>query len=238
MSALDMLDVAIGLVFLYLIMSLVSSAAVEFLEVLLQYRARDLERGICELLGNEAEAEKLYDHPLIKPLFDGAYRTNDTAKGFAKLAALFWKWRLPSYIPSRSFALALMDITNTIAGATPIPRTVPAPELAPPTGTSQAELAIAKLLSAAGSNAEKLRENVEEWFNASMDRVSGGYKRRTQMFLLVIGLVVAVWLDVDSIDIAKSLAKDKARRDMIVNQATAYAEAHGKVSRPGKNLTT
>lgn len=227
MSALDMLDVAIGLVFLYLIMSLACSAAVEFLEVLLQYRSRDLERGIKELLGDEAEAKKLYDHPLIRSLFAGEYHAGG-AKGWKNL---FWKWQLPSYIPSRAFALAVMDMTKTISGATPKTDGTTVTMTNPATPSEQA---VAALLSAAGGNAEKLRENVEEWFNSSMDRVSGWYKRRTQLFLLAVGMAVAVWLNVDSLEVAKRLARDKPLRETIVKQATAYAEAHAKGLENGK----
>jgi len=98
MSALDMLDVAIGVIFLYLVMSLVASAAVEFLEALLQYRARDLEHGVRELLEDPSLVKKLYDHPLVRSLYMGNYVVPGKTRF---LGNWHWsKWRLPSYIPA------------------------------------------------------------------------------------------------------------------------------------------
>jgi hypothetical protein len=94
------LDVAIGLVFIFLLLSLICSAISEMIEALLKKRAADLERGIREFLNDRdgtGLASKLYNHPLVFGLFDGDYEPKKTSK-------------LPSYIPSRNFALALMDI--------------------------------------------------------------------------------------------------------------------------------
>jgi len=66
------IDVVIGLVFVYLLLSLMCSAANEMIEGWLKNRAADLERGLRELLkdpqGNGL-VKKVYDHPLISGLF-------------------------------------------------------------------------------------------------------------------------------------------------------------------------
>src|SRR5205085_1650511 len=136
------LDVAIGLVFVYLAVSLVCSALNEVIEGRLKNRSKDLERGIRELLTNTTPAaqgtadaipegparpnqlnivQTLYDHPLISGLFKNDY---STAKK---------KGQLPSYIPSRNFALALMDIVGRAAagGGGTANATAPVPALAP-----------------------------------------------------------------------------------------------------------
>src|SRR4051812_17176205 len=96
------LDVAIGLVFVYLAASLVCSALNETVESMLKNRSKDLENGIRELLANESGSSKgidmvqaIYDHPLISSLFRGDYTTARQNR------------ELPSYIPARNFGLAL-----------------------------------------------------------------------------------------------------------------------------------
>ena len=68
-------DVAFALIFMYLMLSLVSSAAKELLEAYLKKRAIDLEAAIRELL-NDPEGKGLtkqvYEHPLILSLFAAA----------------------------------------------------------------------------------------------------------------------------------------------------------------------
>ena len=134
------LDVAIGLIFIYLVLSLVCSSISEIIEAKLKIRAVGLERGIRELLGNKDDVrmvKNFYDHPLIFSLFPGSY---DPGKVDAKTKRYARNSNLPSYIPSRNFALALMDLmlpansavggTSTLsgaAGATAVPPVVPNP---------------------------------------------------------------------------------------------------------------
>jgi hypothetical protein len=65
----------------------------------------------------------------------------------------------------------------------------------------------------------KARQNIENWFDNSMQRLSGTYKRRVQMVAFTIGILVALILDVDSLSIAKTLWFDQSVRSMIVSQA-------------------
>jgi hypothetical protein len=52
--------------------------------------------------------------------------------------------------------------------------------------------ALLTLTDAAGNDIAAVRANIENWYNGSMDRVSGWYKRRAQAITLLIGFVVAV----------------------------------------------
>jgi len=225
---LDMLDVAIGLAFLYLIMSLVATATVEILEAFLQYRASDLERGIREMLNDDALAKEFYEHPLIVSMYKGKYGS----EGQTGMWKRFWKWRLPSYIPAWNFSLAMMDIVlpGGLTGAAP-----PAEDAATkidnvPSATNgaTAKSAVVKLVAAANQDAAKARQNIETWFNSSMDRVSGWYKRRTQFFLMVAGLLAALVMNVDSIKVTRELVTNKAVREMAVASAIEWNKAHAQ----------
>ena len=112
---------------------------------------------------------------------------------------MFWKKaNLPSYIPAKNFALALLDLRQTT------------PNL-PPNVNS----ALDAFEKNAGNDAAKLQRNVEDWFNSSMDRVSGWYKRYSQRIVLVMGLVAAVLVNADCIQIAKRLSTDASLRNSI-----------------------
>ncbi len=76
------------------------------------------------------------------------------------------------------------------------------------------------------------RKNVETWFNDSMDRLSGWYKRRAQFIAFTIGIVLALLLNVDSINIATSLWREPTLRQAIVANATAYAQQTQTPDRP------
>src|SRR5215469_16287328 len=279
----SLLDVAIGLIFVYLVASLVCSAANEVLEGWLKNRATDLERGIRELFGldpNEKTPKlmaELYNNPMVNGLFKGKYGQEVTGTWHRLLEWLRKGPNLPSYIPARNFALAIMDIATihgapaisspplgvsppaaiapTISGATgatpPIPPanvriTLTAIPPAPPgpgqpgnrltdlrNGVTynqilpdQVKGALLTLIDAAGNDVAKARENIENWFNSSMDRVSGWYKRRTQLIILILGILIAGGANIDSIVIVRHLSTDKSLRDSLVSAAQEYAKAN------------
>jgi hypothetical protein len=78
------------------------------------------------------------------------------------------------------------------------------------------------LLSAfdlAKGDLDAMQAKLEDWFNSSMDRVSGWYKRRTQLFLFLIGLFAAAILNLDAVNITRHMVLDKNFRDLVVKEA-------------------
>jgi len=88
------LDVVIGMIFMWLILSIATMTVQEWIASYLQWRANDLETALQRLLGDKVWAEQLYNHPLIE--------------GLSKKTGI-----KPSYIPANKFALALFDIVMT-----------------------------------------------------------------------------------------------------------------------------
>ena len=69
-----------------------------------------------------------------------------------------------------------------------------------------------------------MRLNTETWFNESMDRLSGWYKRKVQFLAFIIGLVLAITLNVDSITLIDHLWKEPAVREALVANAIEYTK--------------
>ena len=67
-------------------------------------------------------------------------------------------------------------------------------------------------LKESGYQWERFIAHLETWFDDTMNRVSGWYKRQTQIILFLLSLLLAAVLNVDSIEIAKKLSKDKEAR--------------------------
>lgn len=88
------------------------------------------------------------------------------------------------------------------------------------------------LFDDAKGSVDKFKENIEVWFNNGMDRVNGWYKRRSQWILAVVGLVIAVLMNVDTILIFKHLQSNPAAREALVGQARAFTEAHKRAEPP------
>lgn len=124
------LDIVIGLVFIYLILSLLTSEIQEIIATLLQWRAEHLKKSIEVLLSGNSEtdkqvakefATKLYSHPLIRTLNQEArgpiatffrgfgQRLGDLYRQIAQTRNIFGRQRSgPSYIPGETFATTLL----------------------------------------------------------------------------------------------------------------------------------
>ncbi|MGV3610960.1 MAG: hypothetical protein ACO1N0_08430 [Fluviicola sp.] len=65
----------------------------------------------------------------------------------------------------------------------------------------------------------KLKAHIEQWFNDYMDRVSGWYKTKQQRKFLIIGFIVAISLNVDSLHLLKVLSLDDNLKNRLVESA-------------------
>lgn len=199
------LEVIIGMLFVYLLLSMLCSAIGEYLEAKWNNRAKLLRKGI-ELLLNDTTgsssmdlAKQLYAHGLIRPL----YRDANT---------------LPSYIPSRTFALALWSMaTEGESGVTTDLRQIRATVGKLP--QQELRIALLTLIDEANGNLDRARANIEDWYESAMDRVSGWYKRRTTYTMLALGIAISAATNADTINLATALARNSALRDAVVAAA-------------------
>jgi hypothetical protein len=196
MSALGLLDVAIGLVVVYLLFSIVCSAANELLAGLMNGRGRHLAAGIGRLLGDEDLQRRFFAHSLVESLGDGK--------------------RTPSYIPASTFAVALLDVIAPAAADWTRSGAQLGESIARLPEGSRARRALTLLMDRAGGDVEKLHHEIEAWFESSMNRVSGAYKRSAQVTTIVLALVVSLLANADTIRLAHVLAQNQAMREALV----------------------
>jgi hypothetical protein len=329
-------EVAIGLIFVWIVLSLTIIQIQEWINVRLDKRARDMEDAIHEMLANPNLKAQFYDHPVIRGLT--AKKRNEPSR----IPVWFYKYpilrgftkeirKLPSYIPSQQFSLALFEITmtagtessliqqgllkirddlekdrnitpqqaviteinlliefarsaaSTEAGTAFTKKTLAAlkskaeefslkyPELRPLIDAALVEasnrkdeidsllktkdaprgddaftslrrgiaalsvispevnqtlnallLNIEEYVGQQESKLAKARQNVERWFDDSMDRVSGVFKRYSQWLALIIGLILAAILNVDSIDLTLYLWREPAVRQALAENARSF----------------
>ncbi len=214
----NVLDVAIGLVLMYTLLSLICSTINEGVSSLLALRAATLKGALDNLLGDDF-AQKVFSHQLVK--------------GLVQKNRLPWK-RRPSYIPSRTFVLTVLDSLGQANGSG-FPATVAEvkagvakiAEVNPQVGR-----ALMALVDEAGGDLEKLKKNITTWFDSSMQRVSGWYRRKVETIILVIAILVSFVVGIDSILVAKTLWANPALRAM------AVAAAEKAVNDPPPGLPT
>jgi len=218
------LDVTIGLVLIYLVLSLFCSAVKEWIARFLALRATALRQGINELLAGGTPtglAAALHDHPLIDAL------KPNKAPIVQRLLNRADEARYPSYISSQTFALAVMDLTTTVsaagslggAKATLLANLRPSVDATPTAAPTPVPAVVKKILADVNGDSDLMRQRLEQWFDDSMQRVSGWYKRRTQAWLFGIGIIVAFLLNADTLTIVRQLQHDPSVREALVKQA-------------------
>ena len=312
----EILEVAIGLVFVWLVVSVATMSFQEWLSNLLNTRAKEMEKVIAQMLSSPDMTSRFYAHPLIANLYQSSTKTGK-------------KPRLPSYIPADKFGATLFSLVVQAGTDNSPVRAMTGninQQLASIQSPEQQKLAkadwnaileTAKNLAASGIGTAALdslklqvqfygekypevkpsldmlipqvdtyygqfiqdqrtavesgadtglamrqfrlgllglqktnprlsnsvtaiirqaegyalhadqvvataRLNLETWFNDAMDRLSGTYKRKAQLISFIIGVILALLLNVDSISVATSLWREPTLRQALIAQAQNY----------------
>lgn len=123
------------------------------------------------------------------------------------------------FVQDRRHRSALIDIVNQIDEEVGLLGLESSANIALMTGIRQIESpnlrsALATVMSSA-ENMDIARGNLETWFNNSMNRASAQYAAKMKNLSLVVALVIALSLNIDSIQIARALWEDPTRREQI-----------------------
>jgi len=247
MPSSAILDVAIGIAFVYLFLSLICSVVNEGIAAIFSLRSKNLVAGIDSLFSGTKMADgrdlvgAIYAHGLIRGLYkepakldpqQAAELNVTTVRGqvlshvpVLKIVDQWFTVNLPAYIPSATFSTALIDVISPPdpSRARVLEDVRQAINNLPPSPTRQA---LMSLVADTQNDLNEFQSKVEGWFNDSMDRASGWYKHRSQNILLAIALVLTALLNVDTIRLAQSLWTNPIERQATVDLASKYVDQH------------
>lgn len=240
------MDVAIGLLFIFLLYSLLATSIQEAVATIMHQRANMLYKGIKSMLTNTRQSKgplgdlgwylyryiwkelsawlnrlvgkkrsytlynNFYQHPIIKN-----YGQNQ----------LFKK---PSYLSAENFATILIETLKDLDGSNrnktatfamlqtvmDAKRNLIEPET---------HSILTFHLNEAAGDIDVLKFRLAKWYNDTMDRVSGWYKRGTQFKLFLIGIAMSVTMNIDTIEIADYLSENKTARAQLAEMGAAAA---------------
>jgi hypothetical protein len=203
------LDVAAGVIFGFLAVSLFTSAAVEAINSVFKLRSRGLVSGIKQLMNDPdftGLAKTLYQHAAVNPRGPG---------GVAPLT------NSPAYVDGMQFAGALLDITGlsaasaTEAARAPGPQALDALKAQLTVSDPQLKQLLGGIIDRSGGDMQTIKSELAAWFDTGMDRVSGAFKRWTQLASFAIALLIAILVNVDSIRLATVLWEQPALADKL-----------------------
>lgn len=261
------LDIFIGLIFIYLLYSLLASIIMEIIARYSRLRANMLVKAIRVML-EDRDPKDLVDKSQMElglkrlvDLFKTIWCLNQPAKFKETLAKAFYEHpsikylgedefhSKPSYIEGQNFSSTLISILRGTGydGTSPVmdeiykalyPKGTSVESLIAIVETGSAKpvevmiqretlLQLRHLYIDSHKDIDRFKALLENWFNETMDRLSGWYIKQTKKILFVIGLTLAIVGNVDSIKIYHILANNNTARELLANRAVQAYQGYG-----------
>ena len=218
------LEVIIALIFIYLLYSLLATIIQEIISTYLGLRSEMLKKGITRMLGDETDdkvlTDSFYNHPLIK--FLGENKSHNK----------------PAYLNSKNFSKVIIDLlrgenvqpeqnyASIIQQSLTSGKTLwgGASDISPQTLSY-----LKSLWVDAQGDVKKFANLLEQWFDETMERASGWFKKKTQFILFFIGLTLAVIFNIDTISIVGKLSKDPKLATQLADNASVYMQNNKEI---------
>lgn len=244
MNLLSMLNVVLAMAGIYLLLSLVASGINERIASILGARAATLRMGLKAMLG-PVLAEKFGEHALRASLTQPqgwveratrkVFRSPFLGKfGKGVLERLPWG---PSYVRPETVAQVVLDLVRTETGRSPVavarggiqasgdrkdPPVAEGLQLVLEQGLRAAERAGVKADTEVLAHIEAA---LATQFDATMERATGWYRRRTQVWLVVISAILTMGLNLDSLALAGALWADPQLSTDLSAAAASFVHA-------------
>ncbi|MEX8501594.1 MAG: hypothetical protein AB3X41_00925 [Leptothrix ochracea] len=190
---MELIETIGALAFVYALLSVLASSLKEVIEARLQQRKAGLKSAVEDLLTVQGAAA-LVGHASIDVINQASAVTDPSTHT---------NW--PSYLDPNTFAKAVyaLELSDQI----------------PPNSRLAQALNGLKI---PGTESERVQAIVG-LYSERMDRLQGTFKRQAQRWLLGIGLVLAAALNADTVELARDLSQNPARRAMMMAMAQNQA---------------
>lgn len=280
-------DVCIGLIFIFLLYSLLATTINEFVAMIFAYRHRMLEKAIEQMLDGKnysyywwdklaniflwifrdsqsdsteeqkaATKKKRNDFLKTYRYDEGVLASNQTSEKRVKVnekAKLFAAniinhplyrrkseqsllYKKPAYLSASAFSDILFDVLSNRRSennATPIlMNDIKAFVNSAIQDNADLKSILNIYIEQANGDVQKFKLLLEDWFDDTMDRASGWYKRQATKVLFAIGLVLAFAFNVSTIAIVNKLSVNKDLRETMAKSASAYVENANRGTNP------
>jgi hypothetical protein len=249
MSGFPIIDLVAGMIFIYFLLSIISSSAVEMVLTGWKIRAKVLAKWLCTI----------FDTKVDKP--DGTrIELGQAIMDHCAITALSKPGKSPSYIDAKNFTSALIekvtyDRNDPKSIATNLEQVIAALNKTTILSTElqraflgfayEARDTYANISEKTISEVEYFRNKIEHWFDSSMDRITGTLKTKyVRPITLGVAILTAVLLNADSVAIARFLYSNPEARTKLAAQAytagkdTTYISRLNQVQKSNRDSAT
>lgn len=223
MGGLHFLNLVIGLVFIYFLLSLICVSLQELKANYLKERSENLRKWVFDTFNGKDKNEGLGARLWNNIIIDGMTQTGISA----------------SYIPKEVFVSAFLDeiyygtddskdesSTKEPYDFNSILKEIKKPEVGLPKSLQRV---IKQIHAESHQNLETFRMRLERWFERAMDRNAGTFKKNANRFTFYASIGVTLFLNVDTIKLAGYLYNNEIAAAKIADIASAnYQEIRKK----------
>jgi hypothetical protein len=281
------LEVVIGLIFIFLLYSLLATAIQELIATIFAYRSRMLERGLEQMLDGKnysyywwdkvvnffrwlsyksklSKVDKslskntkfdrhvvskirteFFSKPGVKQSLPGEHFKDVTVKRvkldqksklfaanitshplYKRAAQNNLLYKKPAYLNADTFSDIMINILGelkTTDSNSPVLMKNISEYVDKHVHNNQGLVKILKIyIGQANGDLQRFKMILESWYDDTMERVSGWYKKQTNRILVFIGFVLAIIFNVSTIESVKYLSSNKVARDAMIQNASAF----------------
>lgn len=216
MTSFPILDLIAGLIFIYFLLALINNSCIELYSGFIGLRSEVLTNWIKKTFGDVAD--KITDHVLLNGMSSpGKSAHYMNAKSFAKtIAELVYTSAKEAAENKDTITTASFEITNLNDAIAKSAFPTPIKTLL---RSFIAKTSAQKKVNAAVSEVDHFEEQIEHWFNAIMERLTGHYKRKTVWYTFVFASIITVALNIDSLQLASYLYSNPDARLKLASAA-------------------
>ena len=236
----SILDIVIGLVFIYLLYSLLATILQEIIASQFAFRAKMLERSVFRMLEDENKFASKFRSVwyLFKKTGNGGLKNSMSYEYYKHPLILFLgesdSRGKPAYINKETFSKVIVDLLRgkEAEPGDDMKQLIQKSLNDKTTNWGNAKISdqtlsyFKSIWADANGDVGKFRHHLENWFEETMDRASTWYKKHTQFILFFVGLAISIAFNVDTLKIIERLEKDPKLREQLVQQANAFQAAH------------
>ena len=234
------IDIVIGLVFIYLLYSLLATLIQEIIASHFGFRGKMLERAIFRMLEDETKFNSKFTSVLylFRKSGNGGVKHSISYEYYKHPLILFLGERdnngKPAYINKQTFSKVIVDLLRgkDVKPGDDIRSMIQKSLDEKTTNWGDAKISeqtlsyLKSIWADSQGDVPKFKVSLEAWFDETMDRASGWYKKHTQIVLFFVGLAISIVFNVDTLKIVDKLEKDPKLRQQIVQQADAFVQDH------------
>jgi hypothetical protein len=229
---LKLIEVAIGLIFVYLLLSIFAMVLMEMISTFLRMRGELLKSTIEKMLFNKNEnPEKInefYDQPLVLFLGDDV----TTWSFLDRFISQKFK-KLPSYLKCEDFYSTFLTFINDEKFSDSLTEIEEKISAAPFAENTKSHLRF--LIQKSKGDVANFKKEIFTWFEECMARANTWYSRKVQYILLFLGFVIAVSVNGDTLRMIQKLNNDEKLRNELVKSANDYVKENPNVPEVSKD---